>query len=97
MSQPEAVSSAICCSVALTSEVGVVVIDCTQTGASPPTATVADLDLAATLRRGASTGGGSRGHAEARRVMPLQYRRRADGSARHGAGQPSLIGLTMSA
>ena len=40
MSQPAAVSSAICCSVALTSVVGVVVIDCTETGASPPTWTV---------------------------------------------------------
>src|SRR6185369_17473018 len=34
MSQPEAVSSAICWSVALTSEVSVVVIDCTETGDS---------------------------------------------------------------
>ena len=37
--QPAAVSSAICCRVALTSAVSVVVIDCTDTGASPPTAT----------------------------------------------------------
>ena len=37
--QPEAVSSAICCSVALMSAVTVVVIDCTETGASPPTGT----------------------------------------------------------
>ena len=37
--QPDAVSSAICCSVASTSTVFVVVIDCTLTGASPPTAT----------------------------------------------------------
>ncbi len=36
---PAAVSSAICCSVAPMSEVRVVVIDCTDTGASPPTAT----------------------------------------------------------
>ena len=35
--QPDAVSSAICCRVALTSAVSVVVIDCTDTGASPPT------------------------------------------------------------
>ena len=46
MSQPAAVSSAICCSVALTSAVSVVVIDCTDTGASPPTGDRADLDLA---------------------------------------------------
>lgn len=37
--QPAAVSSAICCSVALMSAVTVVVIDCTETGASPPTGT----------------------------------------------------------
>ena len=37
--QPDAVSSAICCSVAPMSDVRVVVIDCTDTGASPPTAT----------------------------------------------------------
>ena len=40
ISQPVAVSSAICCSVALMSVVGVVVIDCTETGASPPTSTL---------------------------------------------------------
>ena len=39
MSQPAAVSSAICCSVELMSAVSVVVIDWTETGASPPTAT----------------------------------------------------------
>src|SRR3712207_8861681 len=37
--QPEAVSSAICCSVALMSAVLVVVIDCTLTGGSLPTPT----------------------------------------------------------
>ena len=37
--QPAAVSSAICCSVALTSAVFVVVIDCTLTGWSLPTPT----------------------------------------------------------
>ncbi len=37
--QPDAVSSAICCNVAPMSDVRVVVIDCTETGASPPTAT----------------------------------------------------------
>ena len=37
--QPDAVSSAICCSVALMSVVSVVHIDCTDTGASPPTST----------------------------------------------------------
>ncbi len=37
--QPDAVSSAICWRVAPMSDVRVVVIDCTETGASPPTAT----------------------------------------------------------
>src|SRR4249919_1152890 len=37
--QPAAVSSAICCNVALTSAVFVVVIDCTETGAPLPTGT----------------------------------------------------------
>ena len=60
MSQPAAVSSAICCSVLLMSEVSVVVIDCTETGASPPTSTVPTLILRET-RRGASTGGGASG------------------------------------
>jgi hypothetical protein len=40
MSQPAAVSSAICWSVALTSVVSVVVIDCTEIGASLPTPTL---------------------------------------------------------
>src|SRR6202046_3667861 len=35
--QPDAVSSAICCRVAFTSAVSVVVIDCTVTGGPPPT------------------------------------------------------------
>ena len=39
MSTPAATSEAICCSVALMSAVFVVVIDCTQIGASPPIAT----------------------------------------------------------
>ena len=39
ISQPVATSAAICWSVALTSEVLVVVIDWTRTGASPPTST----------------------------------------------------------
>ncbi len=38
--QPEAVSSAICCSVAFTSAVSVVHIDWTLTGAPPPTGTL---------------------------------------------------------
>ena len=58
MSQPAAVSSAICWSVAFTSWVGVMVIDCTVIGASPPTAMSPSLTLRV-FRRGARTGGGS--------------------------------------
>src|SRR5436190_9830273 len=60
MSQPAAVSSAICCSVVLTSAVRVVVIDCTEIGASPPTRTLPTL-ICRLFRRGASTGGGAAG------------------------------------
>src|SRR5664280_2380812 len=60
MSQPVAVSSAICCSVALTSAVGVVHIDWTEIGASPPTSTVPTLILR-DVRRGETTGGGRGG------------------------------------
>ena len=62
--QPDAVSSAICCSVAFTSAVTVVVIDCTDTGAPPPTGT-ACLPLPTMiwrdLRRGASGSAGGCG------------------------------------
>ena len=61
--QPDAVSSAICCSVALTSEVSVVVIDCTLTGAPPPTGTRPDHDLAA-LPAGGQRRRGHGGHTE---------------------------------
>src|SRR5205807_2129710 len=44
MSQPDAVSSAICCSVALTSAVTVVVIDCTEMGCSLPTPTLPTIN-----------------------------------------------------
>ena len=60
MSQPDAVSSAICCKVALMSVVGVVVIDCTEMGASPPTATLPTM-ICRVLRLGASVGGGDLG------------------------------------
>ena len=43
MSQPDAVSSAICWSVVLTSEVSVVHIDWTETGDSLPTPTLPTL------------------------------------------------------
>src|SRR6478672_8895794 len=60
MSQPDAVSSAICCSVALMSVVGVVHIDWTEMGASPPTSTLPTLILRV-LRLGARTGAGADG------------------------------------
>ena len=53
--QPDAVSSAICCRVALMSAVTVVVIDCTDTGDSLPTPTPPTFNCRV-LRRGASTG-----------------------------------------
>src|SRR5215470_2626813 len=58
--QPEAVSSAICCNVASTSAVTVVVIDWTDTGAPPPTRTPPTLSWRV-VRRGANTAGGAEG------------------------------------
>lgn len=54
--QPDAVSSAICWSVAPMSDVRVVVIDCTDTGASPPTATVPTWICRLTLRSASLVG-----------------------------------------
>ena len=68
MSQPEAVSSAICWRVALTSEVSVVVIDCTETGDSLPTPTLPTW-IWRVGRRGASTGGGASGMPRETEVM----------------------------
>ena len=58
--QPAAVSWAICWSVAFTSEVGVVAIDCTEIGASPPTGTVPTM-IWREWRRGATAGRGTVG------------------------------------
>jgi hypothetical protein len=58
--QPAAVSSAICWRVALTSEVSVVVIDCTETGAPPPTGTGPTM-IWRDARRGASGAAGTAG------------------------------------
>src|SRR3954464_14634408 len=69
MSQPAAVSSAICCRVALTSAVSVVVIDCTDTGASPPTRTLPTL-IWRLRRRGLRTGGGAAGMPRETVVIP---------------------------
>ena len=68
MSQPEAVSSAICWRVALTSAVSVVVIDCTETGDSLPTPTLPTW-IWRVGRRGASTGGGAAGMPRETEVM----------------------------
>src|SRR6202035_3479110 len=62
--QPEAVSSAICCKVAFTSAVTVVVIDCTETGAPPPTRSACftwPTMIWRVLRRGASGSAGGSG------------------------------------
>ena len=88
-----AVSSAICCSVALTSAVSVVVIDCTDTGASPPTSDRADLDLARLAARGENGrrgGRACRGKSRSRDQYPPLVRS-AD------VVSPEVIGLTMSA
>src|SRR6266571_3735968 len=58
--QPAAVSSAICCNVASMFAVTVVVIDCTDTGAPPPTGTLPTITCRDFLR-GASAGGGNCG------------------------------------
>src|SRR5512133_2759911 len=70
ISQPVAVSSAICCRVALMSAVSVVVIDCTLIGASPPTATLPTL-IWRLLRRGARGGGGRAGTPRSMLIRPL--------------------------
>ena len=55
--QPEAVSSAICCSVAFTLAVSVVVIDWTDTGAPPPTGTEPTMICRDSLRSASGAGG----------------------------------------
>ena len=101
MSQPDAVSSAICWSVALMSVVGVVVIDCTDTGKSLPTPTLPTW-IWRVWRRGARTGGG-RGGIPRETLMPPLCRappsptEEVPPPARRSAQPKSLIGLTMSA
>src|SRR2546423_7545536 len=72
--QPEAVRAAICCSVAFTSAVSVVVIDWTDTGAPPPTGT-ACLPLPTMiwrdLRRDASGSWGGWGQPKAILITPV--------------------------
>ena len=60
ISQPDAVSCAICCSVPFTSWVLVVVMDCTAMGYSDPTPTFPTISCRV-LRRGANTGAGASG------------------------------------
>ena len=55
--QPEAVSSAICWRVAFTLAVSVVVIDCTDTGAPPPTGTEPTMIWRDDLRSASCAGG----------------------------------------
>src|SRR4029450_4828949 len=81
--QPEAVNSAICCRVALMSAVSVVVIDCTDTGAPPPTGTRRTM-IGGLWRRGASAGGGVEGRPRLIAVTDGPYLK-------------SVIGLTISA
>ncbi len=70
MSQPEAVSSAICWSVALMSVVGVVVIDCTEIGKSLPTPTLPTW-ICRVFRRGERTGAGAAGMPRETVMHPL--------------------------
>src|SRR5664279_465216 len=70
MSQPVAVSSAICCRVASMSAVSVVVIVCTDIWAPPPTATEPTL-IWRDVRRGARTGGGGAGIPRETVMCPL--------------------------
>src|SRR5919112_5447604 len=76
--QPEAVSSAICCRVALTSAVLVVHIDCTLTGKSLPTPTP-PTSSCRVLRRGARTGGGDAGIPSETVTVPILLLRQRDG------------------
>src|SRR3954469_8574929 len=92
MSQPVAVSSAICWRVALTSAVSVVVIDCTEIGESLPTPTLPTW-IWRVLRRGASTGGGASGIPRLTAVMPSRlgaegaYPRFGRGPTASGSGE----------
>ena len=107
MSQPAAVSSAICCRVALTSEVSVVAIDCTEIRRVAADGDRADLIWRRLARRGEhgrvlGLTGGADGHAKRSMLRwshaPLSASAggRAGGD-RDAAAQLSVIGLTMSA
>ena len=81
--QPEAVSSAICWSVAFTLAVSVVVIDCTDTGAPPPTGTEPTM-IWRDWRRGASGAGGACGIPRSVLIAPI----RSVGTTLVSAGTP---------
>ena len=74
MSQPAAVSSAICCRVALTSAVRVVVMDCTEIGCSEPTPTAPTCSCRV-FRRGARVGAGGTGMPRETLTSPVSRRR----------------------
>ena len=101
MSQPEAVSSAICWSVALMSEVSVVVIDCTETGRSLPTPTLPDLDLAGGAaggqhrRRGRGHAEGNRSHGRQSSFEGCTQVTRADQLIEMGATMSAKISTTL--
>ena len=81
--QPDAVSSAICCRVALTSAVRVVVIDCTETGCSLPTPTAPTSQL---------PGGPARGQGRRREVRACPGRRsRPQYRSRHRRTAPRAV------
>ena len=98
MSQPVAVSSAICWSVALMSVVLVVVIDWTLIGASPPTRTL-PTRICRVGRRGARTGAGAAGIPRFTDMAPTLPASGRGPLAREGPvrTQKMLIGEMMSA
>src|SRR5919106_4608067 len=83
MSQPDAVSSAICWRVALMSAVRVVVIDCTEIGNSDPTPTDPTCSCRV-LRRGARVGAGGAGMP--RETLTDSVSPADEGAAAHGGG-----------
>ena len=95
--QPEAVSSAICCRVAFTFAVSVVHIDCTLTGAPPPTATFPTISWR-DCRRGASSAGGVAGMPRSTLIpsIPLGDRHTVGGSGGVPPGDYSLFSPSLS-
>ena len=94
MSQPVAVSSAICWSVVLTSEVSVVVIDCTETGRRRCRRRTLPTWIWRVLRRGASTGGGAAGMPRLIAVMASILGRRSRTASCTGTTRSPTISTT---